>query len=138
MLGFRGDRLRRQVARALLFHSSVSGAAGFAFARKGGAAMKTGMTFSGLTGIFPKRADRTPKLDWSLEVMRANCRSWLAEAGEVQILLLLDAIVHELNRRGRFFPTEIPCFRTSGLHCISPAAVSSGGGTRPLEMLLGR
>ena len=56
---------------------------------------------------------------WNLELISANFRAWLAETGEIQILLLLDSITHELKNRGRLFPTEIPCFGAFGLHRLS-------------------
>lgn len=82
--------------------------------------MKSGMTFRGLTGI--------PEADWKLELIGANFRSWLAETGEIQILLLLDSIAHELKNRGRLFPTEIPCFGAFGLHRISRISAGVPGG----------
>ena len=94
--------------------------------------MKIGMTFREPTGIgseeIPQRVDvllkvrgapATAEAHWKLELMGANFRAWLAEAGEIQILLLLDSIAHELKNRGRLFPTEIPCFGVFGLHRLS-------------------
>ena len=52
----------------------------------------------------------------NLERIKTNVHQWLAGAGEVEILLLLDCIAEELEARGRPFPAEIPCFGTFGFH----------------------
>lgn len=85
--------------------------------------MKIGMTSRGLTGI-------SSEGNWKLELIGANFRAWLAETGEIQILLLLDSIAHELKNRGRLFPTEIPCFGVFGLHRLSRTGAGVPGVNR--------
>lgn len=117
--------------------------------------MKIGMTFRSLTSIASegtargidvlptgRKANAAPEAPWNLELIGANFRAWLAGAGEIQILLLLDSVAHELKNRGRLFPTEIPCFGAFGLHRISrigagvhgsngaPSGASRGAGER--------